>query len=242
MEGVGLTLLGAGYWVRPEDVPKYRYLAGQNVLAYEVSRYIAQSFRYQGGFWGPMPGNHQGDVRIPEMPGDLNEQPFTTYFSEVADRPGMLYHYFALEPYDPDKQGLNVSLFIPADGSGPTYVYKHFQQSGTVTGFSAIAAKVMDSKKEFDWTRSRPVEHRPFIRDLYGKRRLFCLTSVVTLKDVAGQGQKAGEPGKWFIAGSLPSIVITDASLNIPVWVSTDPQNWMAEIEAEMKRLGMAPP
>lgn len=243
-----LMLFGIGEWVRPEDINKFSYLVGQNIVPYEVSRYIANSFRFQNGFFGPMPWNHQGDVRIPDLPADVNDQPFTTYFEQVVDRPGMLYHYFALEPYDVNKQGLSVSLLIPADRSrNVVYTYKHTNHEGeSLTGVSAIAAKVMDSQKTYDWSRHRPVEHRPFIRDIDGARRFFWLTTVVTMKEgTTGKSETGeevtikGDGPQWFIAGALPNIVITDADRNnLPVWVSLDTSKWVEEIKAEEIKQG----
>jgi len=243
--GLSLTLFGTGEWIRPEDVPKHSYLVGQNIVPYDVSRYMANSFRFQDGFFGPMPWSHQGDVRTPNLPADVNDQPFTTYFEEVSDRPGTLYHYFALEPYDIQKQGLSVSLIVPADGFGSqVYAYRHFLHGESLTGVSAVAAKVMDSQKQYDWSRHRPVEHRPFIRDIDGVRKFFWLTTVVTYKDgttAPAEGVEAvaeSGPPQWFIAGALPNIVITGASDNLPVWVSFDPSNWIEEIKTEQRKHG----
>jgi hypothetical protein len=239
-------VLGVGEWVPPDRISQHQFLVGQDTLSHQASRYIADSFRFQNGFLGPMPGNHVGDVRIPDMPDDMNPQPFTAYFEQVEDRPGMLYHYFALEPYDPDKQGLSVSLFIPADGSGPVYQYKHFENRETITGFSAISAKIMDTRKEYDWTRHRPVEHRPFIRDINGVRRFCSLTTVVTLKDKVGDtagiaAQDDTGKARWFIAGTQPNIVIT--TLNHSIWVeSYDSNKWADEVAAELKKRGLVIP
>ena len=183
---VGSTILralrGVGRWIPPEDVAKSDFLSGQNILAYRVSRHMANSFRFQEGFFAPLPGYHRGDIRIPDLPGDMNDQPFTAYFD--VDHPkggGKLYHYFALEPFDPERQGLNTSVFVPADGSGPILVYKHHERTGSPTGVSAIAHIVRESRKNYDWSLNRPVEHRPFIKDVAGKRRFFWLTTVVTM-------------------------------------------------------------
>jgi hypothetical protein len=227
---VGKMLFGAGEWIRPEAVAQRRFLAGQHVLSYAVSRYMARSFRFQNGFLAPFPGYHHGDVRIPDMPEDVNDQPFTVSFRMPGASESRLFHYFALEPYDPHKQGLNTSLFIPADGSGPVYAYRHHDRSGTLTGVSAIATKVMESHKEYDWTRNRPVEHRPFIRDVDGTTRFFWLTTVVTTKDAAG--------ATHFIAGSVPEVIITDAAYNVPVWVDPlHPEGWVAELRRTLEPL-----
>jgi hypothetical protein len=222
-----LLLFGTGEWISPETVASRPYLLGENILPYTVSRNIANSFRFQNGFWAPMPGYHNGDVRIPNMAADVSDQPFTEYFVFPGQEKGILYHYFALEPFDPEKQGLNTSLFIPADGTGPLYVYKHHLRTGVLTGVSAIAAKVMESKKFYDWNRNRPVEHRPYIREIGGKLRFFWLTTVVTFKE--------GEQKNRFIAGSVPDVVVTDAAYNNSVWVNPlDRESWPAQIEAEL--------
>lgn len=221
------TFGGAGEWIRPEEVGKKRFLKGQNILPYAVSRYVASSFRFQSGFLAPFPGYHEGDIRIPDLPDDLNDQPFTAFFKRAGEFEGMLYHYFALEPYDPDKQGLNTSLFVPADGTPPVYVYKHHQKAGSLTGVSAISAKVMESKKNYDWTRNRPVEHRPFIKEINGETKFFWLTTVVTFKE--------GEGDRRFIAGTIPDVILTDAAYNTPIWVDPlSPDTWVAQIEKEM--------
>ncbi|MBX4205351.1 MAG: hypothetical protein KW788_04185 [Candidatus Doudnabacteria bacterium] len=235
-----LMLFGTGQWIRPEEISQYKFLVGQNNLPYNVSRYIARSFRFQNGFFGPMPGNQQGDVRIPDLPADVNEQPFTTYFEQIANRPGTLYHYFALEPSDPRKQGLSISLFIPADGIGSeVYAYRHNLHGEALTGVSAIASKVKDSQLMIDWRTHGPVEHRPFIRDIDGKRRFFWLTSVVTFKEETAK-PKTKEPTtqpSWFIAGSAGNnIVITDAATNIPVWVTGGPNEWTDEIKTNLAK------
>ena len=216
-------LFGTGEWIPPDEVPKHRFLVGQHVLSYSVSRYMARSFRFQNGFLAPFPGYHEGDIRIPDMPEDVNDQPFTVSFRMPGAADSKLYHYFALEPFDPQKQGLNTSLFIPADGSGPVYAYRHHVHAGTLTGVSAIATKVMESHKQYDWNRNRPVEHRPFIRDIDGTVRFFWLTTVVTTKETEGV--------RHFIAGSVPEVIITDAKYNVPVWVDPlHPDGWVAEL------------
>ena len=222
-----LVLLGTGDWIQPKEVNNYNYLVGQDILSFDVSRYMANSFRFQAGFFAPFPGYHLGDVRIPDLPEDINEQPFTAHFQIGESENNTLYHYFALEPFDPNQQGLNTSLFIPADGSGPIYVYKHFNHNRSMIGVSAISAKVMESRKNYDWSRNFPVENRPFIRKIDGQIRFFWLTTVVTTKQTDG--------GNKFIAGNIPELVITDASYNAPVWVNTlEPDKWEDELKAKL--------
>ncbi len=237
---------GRGEWIPPAEIAKHPFLHGQNLNSQEVARTVARSFRYQAGFLAPMPGRHKGDIRIPDLPDDVNNQPFTTYFGASGKMPAGLYHYFALEPFDPSKQGLNTSLFLPADGTRRVYVYRHHELSGSLTGVSAVGAKVRESKKNYDWTTNRPVEHRPFIRTIAGERRFFWLTTVVTYKeDVPGAGVDSpadeGAPegrSTRFIAGSFPEVVITDAAQNVPVWVdAANPAGWERELEVALSQV-----
>jgi hypothetical protein len=220
-------LTGAGKWIRPEEIPNHEFLLNQNVIPETVSRFTAESYRFSQGFLSPMPGYHRGDIRIPDLPGDFNDQPFTGYF-EIGEK-ASLYHYFALEPFQENKQGLNTSLLIPADGEGITYVFRHYDQEQSLTGVSAIVSKVMESRKNYDWSRNSAAEQRPFIRDVGGKRRFFWLTSVVTHKD-------GGEPDSGnFIVGAAPDITLTDAAYKTVVWVdSKKPEEWEKQLEDEL--------
>lgn len=218
-------LVGSGQWISPAEIGNYAFLKGQNILATDVSRYMAESFRFQEGFLAPFPGYHQGDVRIPDSADGTLEQPFTGYFVLPGQTAGTLYHYFALEPRSRDKQGLNTSILIPADGAAGVYVYQHYQRGGSLTGVSAVSAKVMESRKIYDWTHNRPAEHRPFIKLINGESRFFWLTTVVTDKDDAAD--------KRFIAGTTPDVVLTDARLNRSVWVNAlAPQTWLESVAA----------
>ena len=222
---------GDGEWISPSDIHKYPFLQQQNNLPYEVSRYAASSLRFQAGFCSPMPWYHKGDIRIPDLPSDENDQPFTAYFRFGNEGSGenKLYHYFALEPYHDTKQGLNTSVFIPADGLGATRIYQHYKVNEALTGVSAIPPKVMESRKQYDWEQSRPVENRPWIRDIDGKRRFFWLTTVVTYKDK----KHAGERG--FIAGSTPDLTLTDALYKNVVWVNPhDVSGWEGTVRSNL--------
>ena len=223
------AFFGLGEWIPPEKIASHEGLVGSNLLPYEVSRFAANSFRFQNGFFAPMPGYHEGDIRIPDLAQDVNDQPFTAYFTMPEQTNGKLFHYFALEPFDPDKQGLNTSIFLPADGTDGAFVFRHLEKEGAQTGVSAISTKVMESRKNYDWNRNRPVEHRPYIRELAGKRRFFWLTTVVTMKE-----QGAG--GGRFIAGTVPDVVLTDASYNTPIWVNPlKPESWISDVQEKMK-------
>ena len=222
-----LLFRGEGEWIAPEKIANFDFLTGQNLVPELVSQYIADSFRFQNGFFAPFPGYHNGDIRIPDLEREVNPQPFVSYFRGIEPNKGQLYHYFALEPFDVEKQGLNTSVFVPADGGSKVFVYRHFNQTTSLSGVSSMATKVMESRKEYDWQRNRPVEHRPYIRDVGGKLRFFWLTTVVT----ARLGSEKGR----FIAGSIPDLVITDAEYNTAVWVNPkDPSTWLDKVQTEM--------
>lgn len=221
----GRILFGRGTWVPPEEVPKHKFLVGQDNLSFTASRFMAESFRFQNGFLAPFPGNHEGDIRIPDMPGDVNEQPFTTCFEMNGTK--HLYHYFSLEPYGGKAQATNTSLFIPADGTPVVYVYKHFERD-PIVGVSTISAKVKASRPEMYWTDNRPVEHRPYIKKIGGRARLFWMTTVVTKKEEKDR----------FITGPIPAVVLTDGNSGVPVWVNVlAPETWPEQLERELGRL-----
>ncbi|MAS96750.1 MAG: hypothetical protein CMO55_26460 [Verrucomicrobiales bacterium] len=219
-------VMGAGEWIPPGEIGKHEFLTNQNVLPEKVSRFTAQSYRFSQGFLSPMPGYHRGDIRIPDLPGDFNDQPFTGYFE--TGESASLYHYFALEPFQEDKQGLNTSLLVPADGQGDSLVYRHYEKEQVLTGVSAIVSKVMESRKNYDWSRNSAAEQRPFIRDIAGERRFFWLTTVVTHIDE----DKGGD----FIVGAAPDITLTDAAYKTVVWVdSRKPDEWESQLHEELK-------
>ncbi|WOO41698.1 hypothetical protein [Rubellicoccus peritrichatus] len=226
-DGLKTFLTGAGEWISPKEIADVPYLRGQNLIPKQVSTFVAESFRFTRGFFAPMPGYHLGDIRVPNLPGDQNDQPFTCFF-DFGDH-AKLYHYFALEPFQADKQGLNTSLFVPADGVGPTLAYRHYDREEALTGVSAVVAKVMESRKNYDWSQNSAAEQRPVIRDINGKRRFFWLTTVVTHKE--GDGTS----GSQFIAGAEPDITLTDANYNTVVWVNArKPDGWTDELKEEL--------
>jgi len=204
----------------------------------EVSRFMASSIRFQNGLWAPQKWRKEGDIRIPDLPEDVNPQPFTLFFNvRMGEREfSKLYHYFGLEPSDPDKQGLAVSLWVPADGIGPSYVYRHFGRSESLTGVSAVGGLVRASKREYDWTQNMPVEHRPYLREIADEKgvvdvRFGWLTTVVTIDK--SHASEEGDP-HGFITGT-PEIAITDARLKEVIWVNRQrPEKWPDQLRGEL--------
>ena len=220
-------LMGKGKVVKRDELEKYAFLKGQNLIPERVANFIAQSFRFTNGFLAPMPGYHEGDIRIPKLPKDQKSQPFIAYF-EMHDE-GKIYNYYGLEPFQEEKKGLSLSLFIPGDGEESVYYMDHRNARESFIGSSAISAKIIESKKNYDWKENYPAESRPFIRNILGKRRLFWLSTIVTRA-----GQEEGE----YIGGSIPEICLTDAIHGKVTWIKQDSlinqDAWLRQVSSEL--------
>jgi hypothetical protein len=205
---------GKGTFISPEDIAKYDYLKNQNLLSDNIARFTAESFRFQNGFLAPMPGYHNNDIRIPEMPTDQNQQPFVTYFNFkdiLPSKNGGLYHYFGLEPYQKDKKTLSTSIFIPSNGHDNTvYYYDHANHGNRYIGSSSVADKVVDSKKNYDWSSVHPAETRPYIKMIDGRREFFWLSTIVTRVDDEGKGS---------FAGTNPELTLSNAGSGDVFWI-----------------------
>jgi hypothetical protein len=217
-------LIGKGTFISAEDVQKHPYLTRQNTLSEKVSRLQAKSMMFLGGFTDPLPWNKKTAVKIPDLIEDQNQQPFVTDFNftgAVNDAYDGLYHWFGLEPIGDKRTGLSISVFIPADGSQAVYYYNHSSRKEGLAGVSAMPAKVMESKKEYDWTVNKPVEFRPFIRDIAGKRRLFMLSTIAAKRANSDQ----------FDGGSTPDLALVDVSYKDVVWIDAKhPSQWNTQI------------
>ena len=221
------VLLGSGTYIAPTEIKHHAYLTGQNLIPEEVAIFIAESFRFVHGFWAPMPFYHEGDIRIPMLKEDVNQQPFITYFD--VDQQGKLYNFFGLEPYQENKKGLSLSLLIPGDDDQHVYFVDHRTSNDSYIGSSAISAKVVESKKNYDWTKNYPAESRPYVRKIDDEYRFLWLSTIVT---------KAGDQGEY-IGGSIPEITLTDAKHGKVVWVHPDSlvrqDSWIKQAESELK-------
>ena len=175
------VLLGDGDWVSPEDIVRFPYLRGQNIMPYKASEYIAESFRFMGGILAPMPQYHEGDVRVPNPEDDTNKQPYATYFKAVGDLPGMIHHYFSLEPYLKGRHGQVASLLIPGDGTNRVFVYPHQKYGENLNGVSNISGQIRASRRDYKFgTENKPSEHRPYVKVINGEKRFYWLTTIVT--------------------------------------------------------------
>ncbi len=220
-------LFGEGQYYTPTEIHNIDGLHGQNLIPEKVAKFTAESFRFTNGFFAPLPMYHEGDIRIPSLPNDVDPQPFTAFFNIKNDE--KLYNFFGLEPYQENKKGLSLSLFIPGDDDSKVYFIDHRKSNLSYIGSSAISAKIIESKKNYDWTKNYPAESRPFIRNVEGKSRLFWLSTIVT---------KAGENTGDYIGGSIPEITLTDAVHGKVVWINSDSliqnDSWIRQAQSEL--------
>lgn len=222
--------LGKGTFYSPEEIQDIPYLKGQNLVPEMVTTFTANSFRFQEGFLAPLPGYHEGDVRIPALKADQNKMPFVAFFDFDKDPyDDKLYHYYGLEPFDKDKQALNTSLFLAGDGTGKVLYIDHAERKDAYIGSSTVSSKIIESRKNYDWEKNYPVEFRPYMREVDGEKRFFWLSTVVTKVDDSGQG---------FIGGSIPEVTLTDARISQVVWLDKGnlpkPEAWDRQLKDEL--------
>lgn len=205
MRWIERSQFGCGEFIAPEDIGKYPYLRGQNLVPEVVTRHMAESFRFQNGIFAPLGWYHAGDVRVPDLPSVTDSQPFIGYFSE-AHKPGKIYQYYALEPYDDATQGLSSSVFIPSDGIGNVLLYDHAKHRESIIGVSAVLPKVRASKTETYWSMFHIAEIRPVIREKGSSYDLWWMTTLVTNKDE--------EKKKKSVAAQVPDVILINAFTN----------------------------
>ena len=216
--------IGKGTYIAPDDIKNHPYLIGQNTVAERISQLQAQSLQFLGGFTDPLPWNMKTAVKIPELPEDQNQQPYVTDFdfqgmkTEAVDG---LYHWFGLEPIGDERTSLAFSVMIPADGTQKLYYYDHATKKEGYAGVSAMPLKVIESKKEYDWSVNKPVEFRPFIKYIAGKKRMFVLGTVAAVR----------EDSKQFDGAATPDLALVDAEYRDVVWIDAKhPSKWTTTI------------
>jgi hypothetical protein len=197
-----LVFTGCGEWIPPQEVTKHAFLKGQNLVPELVGRFIAESFRFQGGLQDPLWGHHISDVRIPVLPDDYNEQPIVQYLRDIPGEEGKLYQTFSLEPHNPEKQGFSLAVMLPGDSDDRVFTFK----PDGLTGITAIPAKVRPTNTIISWANPAnpngafPSEPRWFVRDINGQRLFFIYTSIVTKDEQTGRAN----------AGVTSDIPVTD--------------------------------
>lgn len=216
--------IGKGTYIAPEEMKNYPFLTKQNTLSEKVSRLQAESLKFLGGFSDPLPWNMQTAVKIPDLTDDQNQQPFVTDFNFSDTKIGAyngLYHWFGLEPVGDERTSLTFSVFIPADGSDNLYFYDHASKKQGYAGVSAMPLKVIESRKEYDWSANKPVEFRPYIKNIAGKKRLFFLSTISAIKEENAQ----------FDGAATPDLALIDSEYRDVVWIDAKkPSTWNEEV------------
>jgi len=215
------VLIGKGTFINPEEMRNHSYLTKQNTLSEKVSQLQAESLKFLGGFSDPLPWNMKTVVKIPEMPKDQNQQPFVTDF-DFSDLDSNafsgLYHWFGLEPVGDERTSLTYSVFIPADGTDKLYYYDHATKKQGYAGVTAMPLKVKESRKEYDWTANTPVEFRPYIKNIAGRKRMFFLGTVSAISE---------SDSKQFDGSATPDLVLIDSEYRDVIWIDVKhPSTW----------------
>ncbi len=214
------VLFGKGTYISPEEMKNYPYLQKQNTLSENISRLQAESLMFLGGFTDPLPWNMHTSVKIPDLSDDQNQQPFVTdfNFSDVDKKAYTgLYHWFGLEPIGEERTSLSYSVFIPSDGTNHMMYYNHVKHKDGFAGVSAMPLKVMESKKNYDWNINKPVEFRPYIKDIAGKRRMFVLSTIAAKR----------KGSKKFDGSATPDLALVDMNYRDVIWVDVkQPNKW----------------
>jgi hypothetical protein len=221
--------IGKGTYISPAEMKNYNYLTKQNTLSEKVSRLQAESLKFLAGFSDPLPWNMKSAVKIPLAPKDQNQQPYVTDFDFSDTKTGAfsgLYHWFGLEPIGDERTSLSYSVFIPADGTNNFYFYDHASKKEGYAGVSAMPLKVKESKKEYDWSSNAPVEFRPYIKNIAGKKRMFFLGTVSTIsKDNPQQ----------FDGSATPDLALVDSEYRDVVWINAKkPSTWNEELYMQL--------
>ena len=214
------VLIGKGTYIPPSETKDYPFLTKQNTLSEKVSRLQAQSLQFLGGFTDPLPWNKETAVKIPDLEDDQNQQPFVTDF----DFGGMqtlaysgLHHWFGLEPIGEERTSLSFSVMIPADGTDKLYYYNHAAKKEGLAGVSAMPLKVIESRKEYDWNVNKPVEFRPFVKEIAGKKRLFVLSTIAAKRDDSNK----------FDGAATPDLALIDVEYRDVIWIDAKhPSQW----------------
>lgn len=214
------VLIGKGTYVSPKGMKKYPFLTRQNILSEKVSRLQAESLKFLGGFTDPLPWKMETAVKIPDLLDDQNQQPFVTDFdfrgTSVSAYDG-LYHWFGLEPIGDERTSLTYSVFIPADGTDKLFYYDHAAKKQGYAGVTAMPLKMIESRKEFDWSVNKPVEFRPYIKDIAGRKRMFFLGTVSAIKDGSAK----------FDGSATPDLALIDSEYRDVIWIDVKhPSEW----------------
>ena len=220
--------IGKGKYIAPKEMKNYEFLTKQNTVSEKVSRLQAESLKFLAGFSDPLPWNMKTAVKIPDLAEDQNKQPFVTDFDFSDTKTGAysgLYHWFGLEPVGSERTSLTFSVFIPADGTDALYFYDHAAKKEGYAGVSAMPLKVIESRKEYDWSVNKPVEFRPYIKEIAGRKRMFFLSTISAIKKENAQ----------FDGSATPDLALIDSEYRDVVWIDAKhPSKWNEEVYIQL--------
>ncbi len=226
-------LIGKGTYISPSNMKNYPFLQRQNILSEKVSRLEAESMMFLNGFTDPLPWKRETAVKIPDLKDDENQQPFVTDFdfSGIDESVSGLHHWFGLEPIGTQRTSLTFSVFIPADGTQKVLYYNHAKRKEGMAGVSAMPLKVMESKKEYDWSVNKPVEFRPYIKKIAGRKRMFMLCTITS---------KHADDSK-FDGSATPDLALVDAEYRDVIWIDAKhPSQWERSIYKQLNEVWKA--
>jgi len=213
--------IGKGTYVGANEIKNFPFLTKQNTLSEKVSQLQAESLKFLGGFSDPLPWNMKTAVKIPVMPKDQNQQPYVTDFDFAGSNSSAysgLYHWYGLEPIGSERTSLSYSVFIPSDGTDQMYYYDHARKKEGYAGVSAMPLKVKESRKEYDWSANTPVEFRPYIKNIAGRKRMFFLGTVSAISETNS---------KQFDGAATPDLVLIDSEYRDVIWIDVKhPSTW----------------
>ena len=222
-------LIGKGTYISPKHLKHYPYLVAQNILAEQVSRIQAESLKFIGGFTDPLPWNMKTAVEIPQMPAEENQQPYVTDFDFSDTNTNAingLYHWFGLEPVGSQRSSLTFSVFVPSDGTDKLYYFDHATRKQGYAGITAMPSKVIESRKEFDWSVNRPVEFRPYIKNIAGRKRMFFLGTISAVREKGGN----------YDGAATPDLAIVDSEYRDVIWINEKkPSTWNKTIYEQLQ-------
>ena len=86
--------------------------------------------------------------------------------------------------------------------------------------------KVKESKKEYDWNANTPVEFRPYIKNIAGRKRMFFLGTVSTISH---------DNPEQFDGSATPDLALVDSEYRDVVWINAKkPSTWNEEVYKQL--------
>lgn len=129
-----------------------------------------------------------------------------------------MYHWFSLEAIGVERTSLSYSVFIPADSSDKLYYFDHASKKQGYAGVSAMPLKVKESRKEYDWKASTPVEFRAYVKEIAGRKCMFFLGTISSISDTNA---------KQFDGSATPDLVLIDSEYRDVIWIDVKhPSTW----------------